>query len=975
MSSQLHSALDASVSSSLSLSSRTPSAAPTPSSQSCTASCNDSASRKSEKRKMDNGHALEPLRKRSRSQVLESHPLKRSRDSHPMEELLQPTISVVSHPRNVAGRSRTLQPLMLLHRQNVPFAFLDLTCPSGEFPASRFVESHIKPLDLEDRLGSGPVALVAASESSGKVYVLERHQNGIYIVCKLGQWVQLEPLAPISIACHHQALKSLRARRPEHSQPSTTPHDYREQKEKQRAIEKLNAARKASARRQSSVCIDLKSSFTENMGSRAATPLASGAESQLSKPVHLEAQEIKPTVTNEPAEDIIPKPTAEELFQNIRTHHFESLYHSKGSVAYFAKGPLSRARAAFNLDLDCNLNMVDLIDFLRGFIMTTVQIDKKYRERVPSVVSGIKTLVESTDEEGGKPKKKKPKKMKLGKDGFYPNEEEHVRKWWRSVMEMRKSQLLEDETITMQEARFHIDSLRTRETLLQVVIILEILGLEPLRANKAVDSQGLPGEQLREVVLETGPDPTPKRRNKHNLPLMLDVHADRLCIWQSTAIEVPALAGDSQFSSLRAATGDRLGVGASDPLKDFCVDVIVPFFSSRLQQQSDTLCRKFGGPSIIASPPKPNAKPTPAKRVVKSHSRPGAITKRPLLKHPHSASSLEMALSREKARRSISRGPDAIANLRARTLPSVPKLKRENSSGPSALNEIPKASSSLQEQSVNTQGSMKGVTVFEDPRARKKALLDTELKDAISAIKKPNRELAGKSMVEETERRTLSQMKKGRKPTRNFQQQVQVKATPINSRYKDLIGSGGTSMSKLELANMNECNDCIPSSSIIPSSGPRRSQLGDPFSTNRVAATPLKRVSSAPNSVFPSFKEDAIPASSPLVTRTPYPRDKTACNRAALDSSGSKFGIPSTPEKSKFKEQFQTPARKRTSSLAPDMATTPVAATPDILLATPVAVAGSTIRKMFAAPQETKPQVVHKSIFQRLGWDDDDELL
>src|ERR1700760_233721 len=88
----------------------------------------------------------------------------------------------------------------------------------------------------------------------------------------------------------------------------------------------------------------------------------------------------------------------------------------QGSLAYFAKGPLSRARSAFHLDLESNLDMVDLTDFLRSLILTTVQIDKKYRETIPGVISNMKALIDSSDE--GSKKKRKPRKMKLGKDSL-----------------------------------------------------------------------------------------------------------------------------------------------------------------------------------------------------------------------------------------------------------------------------------------------------------------------------------------------------------------------------------------------------------------------------------------------------------------------------------------------------------------------------------------------------------------------------
>ena len=41
----------------------------------------------------------------------------------------------------------------------------------------------------------------------------------------------------------------------------------------------------------------------------------------------------------------------------------------QASLAYFAKGPLSRARAAFHLDYDSTLEMGDLIRFLESLVL------------------------------------------------------------------------------------------------------------------------------------------------------------------------------------------------------------------------------------------------------------------------------------------------------------------------------------------------------------------------------------------------------------------------------------------------------------------------------------------------------------------------------------------------------------------------------------------------------------------------------
>jgi DNA replication regulator SLD3 len=216
--------------------------------------------------------------------------------------------------------------------------------------------------------------------------------------------------------------------------------------------------------------------------------------------------------------------------------------------------------------------MIDLIDFLKSLIMTTVLIDKKYRETIPELVTKLKTFIDGL--ETPKSKNKKPKKQKLGKSGLYPAEDEHIRKWWSSLQPTQHGD--EDKVMTPAEIRYHISCLRRRETQLQMILILEILALEPLARPKdtAGDCQ-LPGMETQTASREASQEPSAKKRNKHNLPVLLDVHADRLCIWHSTTLdEVKALA-ESQLPTDGVEAEKSEGAN-SDPLRDFCVDIVVP---------------------------------------------------------------------------------------------------------------------------------------------------------------------------------------------------------------------------------------------------------------------------------------------------------------------------------------------------------------------------------------------------------------
>lgn len=218
--------------------------------------------------------------------------------------------------------------------------------------------------------------------------------------------------------------------------------------------------------------------------------------------------------------------------------------------------------------------MNDLIDFLKSFILTTVQIDKKYRDSVPSIITKMKThYADSGDDQQSKTKKRKAKKMKLGKDALYPSEDDQIRKWW----DAHKPQLLNDDPATVAippEVRLQISCLRSRETQLQMILILEILALEPLTSAASTTASQLPGLSTRDATPEAAGEILAKKRSKHNLPVLLDVHADRLSIWQTTSLDEIKVMDDSQ--SIGANAAQRSDRSISDPLKDFCVDIVVP---------------------------------------------------------------------------------------------------------------------------------------------------------------------------------------------------------------------------------------------------------------------------------------------------------------------------------------------------------------------------------------------------------------
>ncbi|KAK2611166.1 hypothetical protein N8I77_004537 [Diaporthe amygdali] len=921
-------------------------------------------------------------RSRFQDDALPSNPHKRRRVSpaFPLEELLKPVITI--KPQFSLGSSSVrppvLKPLMLLSREHLSLSALDLSAPNGEFPSGpgRFFESHIRVLDLEGRLGQAPSVLIARSDASRNVYAIERHQTGLYVVCKLGAWVAIEKLSHLAEACYEQRCRPVQEAHANFAEvPSTTPQLHHESKKKRLAIEQIQSMVRKRPRAVSGTPCESQQDQSQPQF-QTLTPgiehledpfQAPQPESGVSEPP---AQGSQTAVADSNAD---MQNSAEDIFQNIRSQYLEALYHSKGSLAYFAKGPLSRARAAFHLDCDANLDMNDLVDFLKNLTMSTVQVDKKFRETLPELVKGMRILAESSAEDEPKKKRRKPKKMKLGKDGLYPGEVDHVRSWWRTHKSVVQDG--EEATTNPQEVKYHISCLRTRETQLQMILILEILALEAVRpAEDAQDSQ-LPGLPVGNTPKKTV-DSAPKKRHKYNFSTLVDIHADRLCIWQSTTQdEMEMIAAESQANN--GSENEKSARANSDPLKDFCVDILLPFFAGRLPELCESLNRKLGGP-VVVSPPKPK-KPA-ATVTAKTPAMPGSVAKRPV--STSAPKSLDKVFSHDQLRRKASRRPtDVLARMRSATPATIPGLKRE-ASEPASLGMIPSGDRPLKERSRNVLSRSVSSLTADDSKAQKKAKIEADLKDAISALKKPNRQLAGKAIVEEAEKRigtsSSPRPRKPKNPTRfnagnRTQSQIQVKATPANYRFKDAVSiADQRSYGSFNIPPPRTDLQVIPSSSVIPSTAPRNG-LRDGLEAFHIASTPIAnklQVNAVPDSAVasrPTISDPFAQPSSPLMSRRVAPSTQTHLNVPYIDIP------PSSPTLPRL---FETPIKQRSSTALAFVDET-VTSTPPEALHTATLFATPAKKAPTSAPPVTEEHNKSSSkpaltIYQQLGWDDYD---
>lgn len=242
-------------------------------------------------------------------------------------------------------------------------------------------------------------------------------------------------------------------------------------------------------------------------------------------------------------------------------------------------------------------------------------------------------------------------------------------------------------------------------------------------------------------------------------------------------------------------------------------------------------------------------------------------------------------------------------------MPILPGLKLETSEAPS-LSTIPAADS----QSLDAaRGGMlnskrfsrreidfKSLLPEKIMKVNKQAMIDAELKEAISALKKPNRELAGKSLAETSEKRLISSSaRKSKKPIRNpLFQGVQISATPKTKRQKDVFSES----QQQSLEPMVGEVSMIPKSSAsrAPQSASRSAHGGmqcNPLFSS-VQATPTKRVIPAfPQRPVNEVDCAGIPSSPLHFRRSSAQLFTTVSDSPVKNSDIISYGIDETPVK------------------------------------------------------------------------------
>jgi DNA replication regulator SLD3 len=263
--------------------------------------------------------------------------------------------------------------------------------------------------------------------------------------------------------------------------------------------------------------------------------------------------------------------SSQQVFETLVQQYLEALYKSRTSLAFFAKGPLSRARAACAVAGQEELSTSALVIFLRSMLLSMASMDKKYKEKLPGMIKELSPMSWSDYEQEGpaSSKKRKSKKLpKLSKEGTYPSELDHVKRWWYGDISRHR-----EETVT-QVMKRKIGDLRVRETLAQLILILEILSLEATAEFKAVEATGSLEQPEAQKEVEAEKKRKRKMKKPTNLVVLLDLLMDKLSIWQSVEIDGGSN-NDERGNDISVRDNDNK-IQDRYLLASFCTEVVIP---------------------------------------------------------------------------------------------------------------------------------------------------------------------------------------------------------------------------------------------------------------------------------------------------------------------------------------------------------------------------------------------------------------
>jgi DNA replication regulator SLD3 len=175
-------------------------------------------------------------------------------------------------------------------------------------------------------MGTTPMVLVARLDD-GKTYAVERESQGLYVVCKLGSWVDMSSIYESAVVSKplprtaREEMKHLNLPIPADENSQITAESIKYQKKKRLAIEAIQSM----VKRPSGGVLGTQNQ-KEMQNSQTDSQMDYKVDSQIESQVELNMQEAE---TQKAEDDAVTQPGSGELLENIRTQYFETLYLSK----------------------------------------------------------------------------------------------------------------------------------------------------------------------------------------------------------------------------------------------------------------------------------------------------------------------------------------------------------------------------------------------------------------------------------------------------------------------------------------------------------------------------------------------------------------------------------------------------------------------------------------------------------------------
>ncbi|CAG8244196.1 unnamed protein product [Penicillium nalgiovense] len=931
-------------------------------------------------------------------------------------QLATSSIVIKAHSASLSDEPLILEPITALPRTRLPLSWLDDTpaSRSDEQPGGLFT-ADIPTLEIDLRARTEPTVLAVRLVPNGGLYIIERVKRGLYSLSKLARWIHEGNLVVAAKVWHGTGAAEVNGEAVDETDAIPDGFDWWQVAQIDEPLSDVEMSERSAGLdiavvfgSSESDVGNIETSFVGVVEHRSQSLVPSrsfdadeGGSFLLPESQGLGDVAAAMEVDGVDSNVVDVQQSPEELLDGMRDNYLQALYVSKTSVAYFAKGPLTRCRTAFQArDSEQPHGSTELVESYREAILATKKMDLKYRETLPSA---IRDAVLALSDDGAKSKKRKSKKKKMGKNGLYPEEEAFIHRWWKDRILNESSA---QETSREAESKKQISDLRLRETQLQILLILEVMVLEMTIASAEKNNT----TKEKDVNEEQGTLKKAKPKRSTDLNVLLELHLDRMCIWHAVTMEETSAADTAKTSSFSGShlSGKKV---ESDAVRDFCTEVIIPFYAARLPDKCKLITRKFGVSGGIS----PAAKKTQSSS--KSHRvEPGAEVKRQQ-PEPKPRRTLQRVLTDDKAAASQARHPGLT---RSNTAPSHHNAKGDiEPLLPTLLSGSVRGGIQKAKRTENREVDLNAVARQHEAKLRKVQMLANQKKEldaAIHALRKPNRELVSKDLADDASKRVMSgggSSRKSRNPVRNpFGEGVQVMATPRGNRRNDAVPRSlapSRSFAGVENSPFGESPIMIPSSSrrAISFSGadsdpfnshdnlhdgrsPRSSQpdgavqetptrpsskifQSDTIAARRPSSSTGKGLFRVPNLPAPRSSTQPMVPGSPVHSRpkniSPFTENLSTSSRQFSQSlnHARASAIMETPPKRQAPQSISTPTAVPFSLSLDAMVTdNPRAHSPPAVMGTPV--------KGAAAVPVTPDKSQSKSIYEQLGWDDEMEF-